>query len=79
MEAGGAAIAYQRILNDSAINSPPKLLVLRGISDRGDEKKSEAEVVGEPNMFRRACMRNASRLLLRLIENKHFADMLKDN
>lgn len=76
MEAGGAAIAYQRLLNDPAVRPSPKLLVLRGISDRGDEKKSTAEVVGEPNMFRRACMRNASRLLLLLLENEHFASML---
>ncbi len=76
MEAGGAAIAYQRLLMDPTICRSPKLLVLRGISDRGDDQKKAVETAGEANLFRRACMRNASRLLLLLLENEHFVGML---
>jgi hypothetical protein len=38
---------------DPTIHPSPKLLALRGISDRGYEKKSEAESAIEANMFRR--------------------------
>ena len=76
MEAGGVATAYERLRDDPTIQPSPKLLVLRAISDRGDEKKSDAEMAIEPNMFRRACMRNASRLLFTLLEDKHFASMV---
>jgi hypothetical protein len=77
MEAGGAAIAYRRLSEDKANGVPPKLLVIRGISDRGDENKGAAEKVGEQNLFRRLCMRNATRLLLMLLEDTNFNTILK--
>lgn len=76
MEAGGAAVAYQRIYNISEDAPKPMLLVIRGISDRGDEVKSTVESTGLPNMFRRASMRNAARLALALFMNSDFASMI---
>jgi len=72
MEAGGAAVAYQRIRGERGVQHPPKLLVLRGISDRGDEQKNRVEQLKPPNAFRRACMRNASRLLILLLGDPNF-------
>jgi hypothetical protein len=77
MEAGGAAIAYRRLSEDKAIGRPPKLLVIRGISDRGDENKHAAEKAGEQNLFRRICMRNATRLLLMALEDANFRAILR--
>jgi nucleoside phosphorylase len=77
MEAGGAAIAYRRLSESKAVGLLPKLLVIRGISDRGDENKHAAEKAGEQNMFRRLCMRNATRLLLMALEDANFRAILE--
>jgi nucleoside phosphorylase len=75
MEAGGAAIAYQQICADKAVTPHPKLLVLRGISDRGDEDKEQIEAeLG--TALRRACMRNASRLIVLLLDDEHFVELI---
>ncbi|MGY2908232.1 phosphorylase family protein [Bradyrhizobium sp. URHC0002] len=75
MEAGGAAIAYRQICADRAIRPSPKLLVLRGISDRGDEQKEGLEhSLG--TTLRRACMRNAGRFLMLLLEDDNFIQLL---
>jgi nucleoside phosphorylase len=72
MEAGGAVMACNR-----SVGGPvPQLMVLRGISDRGNEEKSDLEKIVEPNFFRRACMRNATRLLLSLIDDPDFVAMV---
>src|SRR5262245_10636366 len=63
MEAGGAARAYRHLLSGTAAEFPPKLLVLRCISYRGDEQKGEIEKAIGPNVFRRACMRTLARFL----------------
>lgn len=46
---------------------PVRTLALRGVSDFGDARKSELDKLGA-GVFRRVAMRNASRLLLTLIE-----------
>ncbi len=46
---------------------PTRTLVLRGISDYGDERKSQFDAVGE-GALRRYAMRNATRLLWALLE-----------
>jgi nucleoside phosphorylase len=75
MEAGGAASAYKRLSARTA-PPPPMFMALRGISDRGDEQKGEVQALGQPGMFRQGCMRNATRLLLLLLGNDHFADLI---
>jgi nucleoside phosphorylase len=73
MEAGGAAVVRQRLGDESLPRGAPDILLIRGISDHGDENKQSLEKVGQPGMFRRLCARNASRLLLRLLANEDFA------
>lgn len=75
MESAGAVMACNR--DDSG--SAPQLLILRGISDAGNEKKTELESIIEPNFFRRACLRNASRLLISLIDHNDFAPMVREH
>jgi nucleoside phosphorylase len=72
MEAGGAVIAC----NQSAGGPVPHLMILRGISDSGNEQKPILEKLGGRNFFRRACMRNASRLLLSMIDHPEFIAMI---
>jgi nucleoside phosphorylase len=47
--------------------NPPRTLVLRGISDLGDERKSRFDMIDDGGL-RRLAMRNATRLLLALME-----------
>ncbi|TMQ05824.1 MAG: 5'-methylthioadenosine/S-adenosylhomocysteine nucleosidase [Deltaproteobacteria bacterium] len=76
MEAGGAAVAYQWMSNTPSEMPAPMLLILRGISDRGDDNKATVQRIGKPGMFRRGCVRNASRLLFFLLTNEAFAALL---
>jgi nucleoside phosphorylase len=46
---------------------PIRALVIRGISDLGDERKSKLDAIGKGGL-RRLAMRNATRLLLALLE-----------
>ncbi len=46
---------------------PARTLVIRGISDYGDDRKSDLDAVGE-GVLRRYAMRNATRLLWALLE-----------
>jgi nucleoside phosphorylase len=76
MESGGAAMAYQWFCNNAQVQPAPKLLILRGISDKGDENKKSVETAIKPSLFRRACVRNAGRLLLVFLENERFAALI---
>lgn len=58
--AGFMAAAVRRV-------EPARTLVLRGISDYGDERKQQLDEVGE-GALRRYAMRNATRLLFQLLE-----------
>lgn len=73
MEAGGAAVAHKWTSGMSG----SQLLILRGISDRGDENKVKVQNALEPGIFRKACLRNASRLLFILLANRAFIHILK--
>ncbi|WP_309896005.1 hypothetical protein [Archangium sp.] len=46
---------------------PSRALVIRGISDLGDERKSKLDAIGKGGL-RRLAMRNATRMLLALLE-----------
>ena len=60
METGGVlAAVYER-------TAPTHSLVLRGISDYGDERKKQSEEIQE-GVLRRYAMRNALRFLWRLL------------
>jgi WD40 repeat protein/nucleoside phosphorylase len=58
-------------LMDAAMKrvEPARTLVIRGISDYGDERKKQLDQVGE-GALRRYAMRNATRLLLQLLETR---------
>ncbi len=61
MEAGGLmAAVYEEV-------DPKRTLVLRGISDYGDERKGELDEMGE-GVFRRYAMHNAIQLLWRFFD-----------
>lgn len=61
MEAAGLARSA------SLRQDPVRIMVIRGVSDAGDEEKSALDAVGE-GVFRGLAMRNATRLFLRLVE-----------
>jgi nucleoside phosphorylase len=63
MEAGGAMVAaIER-------TDPKRIVVLRGVSDFGDERKGELDALGE-GILRRYAMRNALDLLWGLLDSK---------
>jgi len=71
MESGGVVISSHKR------DIPIRTLVLRGISDRGDERKAEADAVGK-GALRRYAMRNVTEMLWALLEEgilpRHKAD-----
>ncbi|SNS00828.1 5'-methylthioadenosine/S-adenosylhomocysteine nucleosidase [Actinomadura mexicana] len=69
MEAGGAALAAYR-------KEDVDLLVVRGISDRAEHRKTAADgtrdVDGRPAAWRRYAVRNAASLLAAMLADPHF-------
>ncbi|MEV0663156.1 hypothetical protein ACIBI3_07985 [Actinomadura luteofluorescens] len=69
MEAGGAALAAYR-------KEHVDLLVVRGISDRAEHRKTATDgtrdVDGRPAAWRRYAVRNAARLLAAMLADPHF-------
>lgn len=63
MEAGGAMVAAVERTD------PKRIVVLRGVSDFGDERKGELDALGE-GVLRRYAMRNALDLLWCLLDSK---------
>lgn len=61
MESGGVIISSHKR------DIPVRTLVLRGISDRGDERKAEVDAMGK-GALRRYAMRNATEMLWALLE-----------
>jgi nucleoside phosphorylase/TolA-binding protein len=63
MEAGGAMVAA------SERSDPKRMVVVRGISDFGDDRKAEFDAFGQ-GLLRRYAMRNALDLLWTLLDSK---------
>jgi nucleoside phosphorylase len=70
MEAGGAMLAASERVD------PTRMIVVRGVSDYGDERKAEMDALGGGSL-RRYAMRNAVELLFTLL-NSPAANLIRD-